>query len=358
MNLIDKLDDKTLLQSLDKIAFEIGNKLDAFRPVKAPWKHYTNWASEINFPCRRMLTYARLNWKDRRPMDLKGRYRVEEGIEQEKWVKRVFSEIGYEVDLSATHWDWEKYEITGRIDGALKTEIPLQQTLVIPGGAEIGQTIFLVIPVEVKSMRETYFQSTRTIEEIKCHTKWWINKYTSQLNTYLLMMGLPGGLLVLKTFGQRPRILPMLIDYELGEKNIQTAEFVNNCVKKKFLPSRIIYTPEVCDLCGFNHLCHPVKTTDIIDGTQIPPETIAEMTRFCDLQDQLDGINPDFNRLQKKLIGDKKKPGIFRGKNALFEGFEIISKPGKRKTYNVPKNIKDPFLEEVDTMSTKIERSL
>jgi len=343
MNVQD-IDEKTLLQALDKIAFQIGDKLDLARPAWGPSKHYTNWASEVNFPCKRSLTYARLNWKEKRPMDLTGRYRVEEGIEQEKQVKKHFSDIGYEVDLGQQHWDWEKYQISGRIDGVIRAniEIPMvkENGILVPEDGIIPMQEFpLVIPIEVKSVNPRYWDSIRTIGQINCHVKWWINKITSQLNIYLLMMGLPGGLLILKTYGKRPRILPMVLDWDLGEKNLQTAEIVNSHVVGNSLPPRIIYISDVCDLCGFNHVCKPVKFTEFVDASSVPPETLDEMDRFCRLQAQMDELKPDYNALQKKLIGDKKKPGIFRGKTAVFEGYEITSRVGKTTSTSIRKSV-------------------
>ncbi|GAG21924.1 unnamed protein product, partial [marine sediment metagenome] len=73
------IQDTEFLGWLDRVSMEITGALDEARPPQAPRKAYTNWASILHHPCGRMLTYKRLNWKEARPMDLDGRYRVEEG---------------------------------------------------------------------------------------------------------------------------------------------------------------------------------------------------------------------------------------------------------------------------------------
>ena len=76
-----------LERELQIFAYEILNHIDAARPPKPPHDHSVhNWASEVGHPCRRNLTYCRTHWKERRPMDLRGRYRVEEGKKQEGWL--------------------------------------------------------------------------------------------------------------------------------------------------------------------------------------------------------------------------------------------------------------------------------
>lgn len=293
------LEGRELERKLISLSNEILNKMDADRPPKAPWNHSeNNWASEIHHPCKRFLTYCRLDWENRQPMSIDGRYRVEEGKKQEITMKHMLEDVGFEVNLAQVSYKWGEYKISGKTDGSV--------TLRLPGDRE------QICPIEITTVQPWYWESTRTIEEIKNHPKFWINRKPSQLNTYFFMQNLPGGFLIIKTFGKRPRVLPMLIDYDLGERDIQTCEEVNLYVEERQYPDRIEFDSVVCGMCGFSHLCEPIRTSNI---SGMPPELIPHIQRYCDLQPHVD----EFNHLQKYLIGSGKEPGLLRGKN-IFHG--------------------------------------
>ena len=128
-------------------------------------------------------------------MGLTGRYRVEEGKEQEKDLQLMLENVGFEVNMRQVSFFWEKYRISGKTDGALTLR---------PQSTPARQ----IVPIEIMSLQPWFWDNTRTIEEVKRHPKFWIKKKPVQLNCYLFMQGLPGGILGLKTFGKRPRLLP------------------------------------------------------------------------------------------------------------------------------------------------------
>lgn len=330
-------EDKELYRKLTSLSNKILNKMDADRPPKPPSDHSkSNWASEIHHPCKRNLTYCRLNWRERRPMDIDGRYRVEEGTKQETVIRHMLEEVGFDIILTQVHFTWDEYQISGKTDGAIMLPLPGYRPQ--------------ICPIEITTVQPWYWESTRTIEEIKNHSKFWINRKPSQLNNYFFMQGLPGGFLIIKTFGKRPRILPMLIDYELGEQDIKTCEVVNRYVAKKEYPERIEFDPVVCGMCGFSHICLPVKMTNI---SELPADLIEHLKRFCDLQGHVD----EYDHLKDYLLGDNAKPGYLRGKNCIYDDISVRSTSfTSRRVKNLPAKTKAKYTVETEGIRTTIVR--
>jgi len=281
-------------------------------------------------------------------MDIDGRWRVEEGLDKEWAVKKWLGNIGFELSQSQRYFSTddaglEKYKnlhISGKIDGAN----PLNRVLPEPF------TSLKEVPAEVKTTSPHYWQSTETIEDLKRHPKFWINKIPSQLNVYLVFMGLPGGFIILATFGKKPRILPMLFDPELWEYDRSRVEKVNAHVEAGAYPEPIPYDTTVCGMCDFNHLCTPLKSTDIIDESEI-----NEMELQIYLEEEERAKN--FKKLKADLIGNMEKPGKYFGKNGFTGDVEISTSKSMRFKYpDIPKEVKKPYEIEYELIQTKIKR--
>jgi len=314
------------IQNLETFASETLNRMDDLRArERSVSKRKDNWASDLFHPCLRYLVYSRLRWKDKKLPDVDLIYRFEEGNEVEKRVRRYLSDIGVEIHLAQQYFSWDKYQIVGRIDGKIK----------INGDH---------LPVEIKSISPYFWESTKTITDIRDHKSLWMRRIIAQLNLYLLMDNSEFGFLVLSTFGKRPRILPMQIDLEIGEQCIQTAERVNEFVELKETPKAIPYDSGVCDRCAFEHVCLPLKTTKF-DGT-IDPEYYKKLLRHYELK-------PDAKEFDK-LDKDIKKQ--FRGQNIISGEFKIESKEYEIKFYNVPDEVKSQYAEKKSAIRMSITK--
>lgn len=326
--------DEKLLAELTLIAGEIGAKIDDDHKPWPPSNHESNnWASEIHHPCVRNLTYIRRNWKDRKPISLDGKYRVEAGTEEERRFKMMLSKAGYDIELAQQRFTWDEFQISGKIDGMVR----------------VGPKRY---PLEIKSMNPQYWDSHETIEEIKASRSWWIQKMVSQLNLYLFMMGEPGGFLGITTFGKRPRILPMVPDYELADLDTAKARTVNKHFQAGTLPEPIPYHNQICGMCDFLHLCAPLKALNP-SWREVPKEDIPTLERYLDLKD----ASRAFDALHKELVGDNKKPGRYFGLNALAAGIEINSNPRAMTAYDVPKEEKQKYMRKYEITTTSIERA-
>lgn len=306
------MNEQTLFVELNSIATQVLSSMDDYlekrEEKKSSIEHaYNNWASELRHPCKRNLVYSRTHWSQRRPNDIDSLYRFKEGYDVEDKIEELALKGGQKIQRAQVKLTWEKYKISGRIDGAISK----------------GREYY---PVEIKSIHPRYWDSTETVEEIKHHPQFWIRKIPGQLNIYLLMENKPGGFLILCTFGKRPRILPMLIDYEMGEEDLKTCEFVNAHVDARTLPDRIPYDNSACQMCSFNHLCMPVRPSTVMDISEITKEDIDNLELYLDLKPH----SQEFDRLKKRLVGDSKNPQKFRGSNLIIGDIEISSNVGAK----------------------------
>ncbi len=341
--------EEALYAHLNNIGVTIGAKLDAERPPWSPRNHLqNNWASEVHHPCLKQLVHLRVDWEERKGADIGGRWRTEEGNDKEWFVKKWLGDVGYELTESQKRYStddsgMEKYKhlhISGKIDGLC----PLKKKLPVP------YSQLKEVKTEVKTVGPYFWDSTQTIEEIKKHSKFWIQKIPSQLNCYLKMSNDPGGFLIIATFGKKPRILPMLFDQELWDYDTRIIKKVNAHVKAGTYPPPIPFDPTICGMCGFNHICSPLKSTDIIEIAEVDELVLQE---YLELKEKV----AEFNKLKKELIGDKDSPGIYFGKNGFVGDVEINTKISERSKFSgIPKDVKEPYRERYSLTQTTIER--
>lgn len=302
-------------------------------------KHRSNWASNLHHPCIRFHYYNRMHGDERRFDDAELLYRFEEGNDTERIIIRMFNDIGIDVILSQTYFTWSKYHIGGKIDGMVY--VPIR---VVENGTIVEKP--LTFPLEIKSLAPYFWDSTRTIEEIRNHTSVWMRKIIYQLNAYLLMAGKEAGFLVLKSFGTRPRILVLMLDYGIAETCVKRAEEINHYVDKKTLPPRILWSNDYCARCGYDFKCQAVRPSGVV--TELHPDTMDLLKRWGETVD----IGKEYNHIDKKLKTE------FRDIDEIIvPGFEITGKAGQRKSYDVPSDIKAQFETYSDTWKVKITKT-
>lgn len=329
--------DEYLLGELTVAASAMEIAIDGLFERRPPSNHEaSNWASELGHPCARNLTYCRLNWRERTPLDSDALYRVEAGSDEELKIKHKLERAGFEVILAQQYFTWPEYKISGKIDG--KVGVPV-----------MGKKMFL--PIEVKMINPMFWEKTKTIQDLRTSRNWWIRKYPSQLNLYMFMDGADGGFMALCCPGKRPRILPMLPDYDLADHDLAKATMVNKHVAAGTLPEPMPYDPSVCSMCGFSHLCPQLKA---LDSSWI--EISEADTPMLDLYMELKDAKKKFERVHAELVGDNKKPGRYFGKNAIANGIQIESNPRTMTKYSVPDELKAQYKETYEITTTSIER--
>lgn len=329
--------DEYLLGELAAAASAMEMAIDDLFERRGPTNHEaSNWASEIGHPCARNLTYCRTHWRERTPLDIDALYRVEAGSDEERKIKHKLEAAGFEVTMAQQHFAWPEYQISGRIDGKVLAPV-------------FGKK--RPVPIEVKMINPMFWDKTRTIDDIRSSRNWWVRKYISQLNLYLFMDGAEGGFLILCCPGKRPRILPMLPNYDLADADLAKVKIVNKHVLAATLPEPMPYDPSVCGMCDFAHLCPQLKALDS-SWTEIRDDELPMLEFYLELKD----AKKKFEDAHRKLVGDNKNPGRYFGKNAIAGGILIESSPRKMTKYDVPAELKAQYKETYEITTTAIER--
>jgi len=341
--------DFALLSEATTAAGFILAEIDALHAPRAPYDHSKgNWASEIAHPCKRHLVHCRLDWKLRAPMDLRGEYRVEAGIDLEKKIQRWLLDCDMSMDNSQQYFRWPEYEIGGKIDGNLSISNRIMAQL----PERFAREYKFGVPSEIKSIGPAFWDSAETIDDIREHKAWWIRKYPSQLNLYLFMQRKKVGFLILSTFGKQPRILPMLADFDLAESDLLKAEDVNRHVAAGTYPEPIPYDPKVCGMCGFTALCPVIKTLDP-SWVEIKEADAPALYDYLELKE----ADSRFKEAHKALVGTEKEPGKYFGLNAIYGDIVIESGPRKMTTYPVPDEDKPKYKKQYTIKTTSIHRA-
>ena len=205
----------------------------------------SNRASSIGYfvpelgGCIRQGVYERTHWSEKRLPDTRLQAIFEEGKEQEKMVLKLLAEIGVELFEQQGAFEWEKYNITGHLDGCMRD-----------GNDSI--------PVEIKSMNPNIFHQINSLEDFK--KKPWTTAYLGQIQLYMLFKNIDRGIFLLKdkSNGMLKQI-PVALDYELAEACIKTAEIINKHVAEGKLPEPCDDIDK-CEDCKFNHICMPERS--------------------------------------------------------------------------------------------------
>lgn len=328
--------DEYLLGELAAAASAMEMAIDDLFERREPANHSaSNWASEIGHPCARFLAYARLHWRERQPLEIDGLYRVEAGSDEERKIKHRLEAAGFEVTMAQQHFSWPEYEISGRIDGKVLAPV-------------FGKK--RPVPIEVKMVSAQYWDKLRSVDDVRTSRAWWIRKYVSQLNLYLFMDNSEGGFLILCSPGKRPRILPMLPNYDLADADLAKARLVNKYVAAGTLPEPMPYDFSVCEMCDFNHLCPQLKALGS-SWIEIQDGDTPELEFYLELKE----AKKKFEQLHARLVGDNKKPGKYFGKNAIAGAIEISSSQRRMTKYPVPEEIKAQYKETYDITTTSID---
>lgn len=285
---------------------------------------WSNWAGDLGWPCDPYQVLCRMKGHLRPPytIGLKKVFRV--GVEWEdpnyRLIKSAYPPIKILDKIGKFKWDEKK--ISGRVDFRIEIEHP-------KNGDKIK------IPFEHKTCSPTAFNSIFSHklkgESLTKSRYPWVKKYPGQLTAYNLMDESEYGMYFFfqKVSGDYFFWLVPL-DYEYGEQLLQRADRVNEFVADKFIPKSEY--KDICPVCDYALTwCFPDRRFgpgfDLIESDELE----AKVARFK----ELDQYVAERNALQKELVGDARKPGLFYGKNAVLSRHIITSKEIERKGYEV-----------------------
>jgi CRISPR/Cas system-associated exonuclease Cas4 (RecB family) len=279
------------------------------------WPVTANRASELGHECLRYLVLNRTRWQEKTLHDARLQMIFDMGRMVEDMVFQDLREAGFTIIEQQRPFSWQKYQITGTIDFKLAID---------------GH----VYPTEVKSAAPHAFESINSVQDMLKHKWAYMRRYPAQLTLYLLMDNKDKGVFLFKnkSTGEVKEVW-LDLDYDFGESLIKKAEAVNKHVAEETLPDPMEYNEDICQDCGFVHICLPDrigKEVEISDNTEL----LELVMRYHTLKPgakEYDDVNDRINKLvegrEKILVGDY-----------FIEGKWI-----DRTSYEVPPEIKQQY---------------
>lgn len=297
------------------------------------WPVKANRASELGHPCLRYLVYLRTAWQQRSLPSVGLQYLFDERRRQEDHAVEDLREAGYTFIQQQRPFAWEKYDITGKIDGQL----------VLPRGAERGT----LVPTDIKNINTWDWDAIAPaggLQQFLDHKWVTMRKIPAQITAYLLMNNADLGAIVARNASNgRPKVVPVVLDWQIGEKVLRAAEEVNRHVTAGTLPDRIPYTQEVCGRCPFFHICLPDEAlrqaVDLLDN--------EDLERRLARREEIKTTRDEYERLDREIKEQVKTVLPPEHQAIVGTSWLLRTVPRHRKGYNVS---------ETDYVEVQIER--
>lgn len=274
---------------------------------------HVNRASEAGHPCEKYLVFSRTRWQEKMLHEAHVEFIFEGGRIIEEMAVTDLKEAGFTIVEQNRPYFWKEFQLSGHVDFK-----------VLIGNALAGEKSF-AYPVEVKGLNQFDFDKLDSVEDFLESKKSWIKKYPSQLVLYMLMDNIEFGCFYLKRIpGFKPKQIWISLDYTFAEEILKKLERINKHVKEGTIPEGI-NNPEICQYCGFLHICLPEmvgKEIEIIDEVEI-----EEDIKWCEKHKTIKSEYEKRDKRWKQSLKGKEK--------VLIGDYIIIGKWVKRKGYTV-----------------------
>lgn len=292
------------------------------------WPRSNTYASQVP-TCIRQGYYAIKEWDKAKLHDAELQARFNKGKQEETNLIAELVSLGYEIVEQQVPLDkalTERYRLSGKIDGKIKH-----------GGRRI--------PFEVKSMHPMSFSKVNTIADIKDDS--FMIKYYRQMQVYLLGHNEPAGLFFLTDCLGHWKIIPVELNYEDAESVLQTVEAINKHVAGNSIPDRIPYDSDICGFCSFAHICLP----DVINEAIVQWENNPKVSSMLDRISELKPAHKEYEGLYEQA------KEIFKNVRLAVVGkWTVTGKASKRKSYEIPEDVKQKYLKSTESWLMKIQQ--
>ena len=249
----------------------------------------------------------------------------EEGKDQEPTVRRLLSELGFEVKKASFTANWDKYNISGGIDGIISDN----------GTSYIA---------EIKTVSEYAWRSVITPEDF--NEGYYNKKWYAQMQIYLLLFNHEKGIFILKRKqAKQLRIIEVQLDYAYAEGLLQKAERVNKAIEVGIEPGYLPNNPVECKRCAFfGKVCNP--PLDFGDMAVIED---PELERKLERRAEIENVHKEYEVLDKELKERFREiPAAICG-NYSITGKAGIMKQAAREANEIPTwKIKIEKIDEVE----------
>lgn len=243
-----------------------------------------------------------VNWNAKPMADTWLQARFEEGNEQERRILIKLLTNNFEVVEGQTRFEIKdrsgRVILTGRIEGKIKFD---------------GK----YYPFEIKSMNPNIYDNINCLEDLQkfAHTA----KYPKQLQSYMFSQNLEEGFFILTDCLGHFKVIPIYLDLEVMEKEMQNCELVMDAVEGK-VGLGYHKDTSVCRKCwACKTTCFP--DLDFGEGVQVidDPEFLEDLKRRQQLIDS--GCVKEYDKLDKTV-----KERAKNYKHAICDNFEIVVK--------------------------------
>jgi len=268
----------------------------------------SNRASDLGHPCLLYHVYNRTRWQERTLHDARVQLIFGMGNAVEDLAMQELREAGFKIIEQQRPFSWPEYQITGTVDCKI----------LLDGEAP---------PAEIKSCSPYIFDKINTIEDLTKGKYLYLRKYPAQLTLYLLMDNKERGVFLFKnkSNGQYKEIW-MNIDYTLGETLLKRAEAINKHVAEKTLPDPPEYEADMCDKCGYVHICpvlHVGKEATVLDDEELA-SLLADYERLKPYAKDYEAVDEILkDKLAGKdrvLVGNWYITGCYQARKAFSVG--------------------------------------
>jgi len=307
----------------------VNRLFDSLLKTRRAYAPRCNYASSAGHPCARNLVYQRLNWQEKLLPEPKSIMRMEAGNAIEDLTIRQLQAAGYEIVEQQRPMEWPELQLSGRIEGRMRI-----------AGA--------LILFEIKLVKDWDFDSINSIEDLQSSPKWWIRKYYDQFQLYLFLLNAEWGFLFLRADRGDIKQIIVRIDYEYAEKLAKKLELVNKHVAEKTYPDRIT-DQSICKMCDFRHVCLPDQEDEAVSIVDD-----QEVFDLCEARTKLEPLAKQFEEVDSRVKELLKQKG--EGLHLVMGKFQATVKTSERKFYNVPDEVKKPYLEMKPTTIVKISQ--
>jgi len=317
-----------LNELIDKIITKRKSRLESQRKIY-PRNQFI--ASDI-VGCDRYMVYSVLNWQDRQVFDSAVLARLEEGNRHEKQIIAELLTDGFEVIEGQKPFEIKNRagEIIcrGKIDGIIK----------------YGENKY---PFEIKTMNQNVFNSVTSLDDFT--KKEYLRKYIRQIQLYLYGNNIEEGVFILDNLAGQWKIFPVTLDYGECEAILQRLERCWEAVKNKKYPDPISYDENICGNCPFATTC----LRDIPAENRLDFSTDEDLPVLLERYGELKPLAKEFEQVDEAIkskfaIVDKTEDVI------VGDNWRISIKIGKRKSYEVPDEVKQQYMTEKDVKTIKI----
>ncbi len=237
-----------------------------------------NRASSLGHPCTRYLVLDRTRWQEKALHGPGLQLIFDLGNDIEDRVMRDLRESGVTVIEQQRSFSWQKYKITGHIDGKV----------------QIDNNVY---PVEIKSMSPFAFAKVDAVQDMHNSKYHYMRAYPAQMTLYLLMDNKEVGYFILKNkVSGEMKEVQVGLDYDLGESLLRKAEEINAHVDGETVPDPIEWEDTICSECGYLHICTPDrvgKGVEIIDD--------AELLELLGRRDALVRAHKEYEEIDREL---------------------------------------------------------